>query len=396
MDIKRNFIIISLSPWDFELGSNIREIANQLSLNHKVLFVNIPMKRTELWQKEKKWAVERAKVIKSGKNSYSTINENLTIATTPIVFEPINRLKPDFLFDILNKINTKRYAKAIQTVADEHGFKEYYLINDNDIYSGCLLPNFVKAKLHIYYLRDYMRGMSYWSTHSSRIEPVLLKNYKLVLTNSTYLASYAHSINPASYYVGQGCEVDHFMNPTKNAEPEDLKAISGVKIGYIGALNAERLDIDLIKYIADKNPSYQIVLVGPEDEQFLNSALHSIKNIWFLGKKRPDELKDYMDYFDVCINPQKVNEVTIGNYPRKIDEYLATGKPVVASHTETMTPFESVTYLAKDFTEFSEMLTKAVSENSEERVQARKALAKEHTWENSVDLMIKYLDDYEK
>lgn len=43
-----------------------------------------------------------------------------------------------------------------------------------------------------------------------------------------------------------------------------------------------------------------------------------------------------MSHFDVCMNPQLVNEITIGNYPRKVDEYLALGKPVIATKTLTM------------------------------------------------------------
>ena len=48
------------------------------------------------------------------------------------------------------------------------------------------------------------------------------------------------------------------------------------------------------------------------------------------------------------LNPQLLNEVTIGNYPRKIDEYLAMGKPTVATKTEGMSVFADYTYLAED------------------------------------------------
>ena len=55
---------------------------------------------------------------------------------------------------------------------------------------------------------------------------------------------------------------------------------------------------------------------------------------------------------DVCINPQKVNPITDGNYPLKIDEYLAMGKPVVATRTHTMEDvFASHTHLASSIEE---------------------------------------------
>ncbi len=58
-----------------------------------------------------------------------------------------------------------------------------------------------------------------------------------------------------------------------------------------------------------------------------------MKNVYFLGVKKPAETVAYIHHFKICINPQLVNPLTIGNYPRKIDEYLASGKPVVATAT---------------------------------------------------------------
>ncbi|MFC7669776.1 glycosyltransferase [Hymenobacter humi] len=61
-----------------------------------------------------------------------------------------------------------------------------------------------------------------------------------------------------------------------------------------------------------------------------------------------------MSYFDVCTNPQAVNEVTIGNYPLKIDEYLAMGKPVVATATRAMDMFADYVYLPRNAQEWLE------------------------------------------
>ncbi|UXP32434.1 glycosyltransferase [Reichenbachiella agarivorans] len=389
---QKNFIIVSVTPWDFEYGSNVRDISQELSKNHRVLFVNIPMKRTELRSSKKKWTEDRKSVIQSKKNHYKKVNSNYHIVTTPVIFEPINRLKPSFLFDLLNKTNNKRYAKAIQQAAKDFDFEEYYLINDNDFYSGFYLPDYLIPIKSIYYLRDNFRAMNYWRTHSDRLEPRLITKYDLTLTNSVYLANYAAAFNTSAKYVGQGCDIDYFLQATKDVEkPEDMKSINGPTIGYIGALNSERLDIGLIKFLAEDNPTYQFVLVGPEDQNFKTSDLHQVNNVHFLGSKDFSLLNEYLQSFDVCINPQAINPITIGNYPRKIDEYLAVGKPVVASYTETMTPFETVTYLSKNKKEFSENIRKALAENDESKTKARIALASDHTWKNSVDLMLKYI-----
>ena len=385
-----NFLLISLSPWDFERGSNIRDIAEELSKNNKVVFVNIPMKRSELLQKKKKWVQKRNEVIKSKKNDIEQVNENLSLVTTPVVFEPINRLKPNWLFDYLNKINNKRYAKAIKSALTELGMQDFILINDNDFYSGQYLPGLLSPGKSVFYLRDYLRGMDYWKVHADRIEPKALANYDMVLSNSTYLAKYASEFNSTAHYVGQGCDVTFFLEGEKNvaARPKDLESLDGKLIGYVGALNSERLDIDLIAHLAKDQSGNQIVLVGPEDEGFKQSELHKLSNVHFLGSKDFSTLNDYLYNFDVCINPQKINPITIGNYPRKIDEYLAVGKPTVASYTDSMQPFNEVCYLAKDKEEFSKLTTKALTENDKKLIQDRKQLASDHTWENSVNMMI--------
>lgn len=82
-----------------------------------------------------------------------------------------------------------------------------------------------------------------------------------------------------------------------------------------------------------------------------------------------------------------VNYVTIGNYPRKIDEYLVLGKPVVAMRTIAMEIFENFVYLAENKEQFVKLIEKALEENNEKRVLERKAFADTHTWEKSVGLM---------
>ena len=145
-----------------------------------------------------------------------------------------------------------------------------------------------------------------------------------------------------------------------------------------------RLDLEVLEYIAENRPEWNLVLVGPEDDAFKASRLHQLSNVHFLGNKTADELPSYLGCFDVAINPQVINPVTIGNYPRKIDEYLVMGKPTVATRTEAMSVFADYTYLAKNMEEFIICIEKALEEDTEERRQQREMFAKQHTWENNV------------
>jgi glycosyltransferase involved in cell wall biosynthesis len=103
--------------------------------------------------------------------------------------------------------------------------------------------------------------------------------------------------------------------------------------------------------------------------------------------------------FDICINPQQVNQLTIGNYPRKADEYLAMGKPMVATSTDAMELFADYVFLCHSKEEYVQHIRR-ILENPELRnghiKQERQAFAKTHTWENSVDKLGIILSEFEK
>jgi glycosyltransferase involved in cell wall biosynthesis len=105
-------------------------------------------------------------------------------------------------------------------------------------------------------------------------------------------------------------------------------------------------------------------------------------------------LPDYVEAFDVCINPQLSNRITKGNYPLKIDEYLAMGKPVVATRTKAMKLFENYIYLADRPEDFTFLIEKALAEDNPEKQNQRIAFANSHTWENSMLELYKVMTKY--
>lgn len=257
------------------------------------------------------------------------------------------------------------------------------------MFKSFYLQEFLKPSTSIYYSRDFMLAVDYWKKHGERIEPELIRKSDLCVANSTYLSDYCKTYNPNSFYIGQGCELDIFTSDADFPPIREIAGLTGPKIGYVGALQSIRLDIELIGHIAKERPEWNIILVGPEDDVFKSSILHQIPNIHFLGSQKPEDLPAYIHAFDVCINPQLINQVTIGNYPRKIDEYLAMGKPVVATSTPAVAIFGNEVYMAADKHEFITSVEKGIKENTPEKSAQRIALAHSHTWENSVGELYK-------
>ncbi|MDP1726922.1 MAG: glycosyltransferase [Bacteroidota bacterium] len=381
----RDIIVVGLQPFDMAIGSNCINIAYEFSKQNRVLYVNYAFDRNSL-KREKHLpnVVKRIDMLKNKKENLVEIKKNLWNLYPDTLLESINWLPFTFLFRFFNFINNKRFAGQIKKAAKRLAFKDYLLFNDNDMFRSFHLKEMLNPVCSIYYIRDNMMSVRYWYKHGHIIEPKLFAKSDLVCANSTYLRDVALKYNANSFYVGQGCDVSAF-NPDKITDiPDDIKTISKPVIGYIGALYTLRLNIEIISTIAKLRPQWQIVLIGPEDEGFRNSDIHQLPNVHFLGSKSAEMLPQYLAAFDVAINPQMLNEVTIGNYPRKIDEYLAMGKPTVATETIAMNIFKEHTYLAKNKDEYVPLIEKALIENTHEKQQERIIFAQSHTWENSV------------
>lgn len=389
---KQDIIIIGQQPWDTEIGSNCKNIALEFSKTNRVLYINSPLDRiTLLKSKNDSRTQKRLNVIKGRENGLVKIQDNLWNLYPDCIVESINWLSLDFLYDFFNKRNGQKLSKSIKRALLELKFENVILFNDNEMFKAFYLGELLSPDLSIYYSRDYMLGVDYWKKHGTRLEPLLIAKNNICFANSIYLTEYCRHYNKNSFYVGQGCDIEDFKNSSNFKRPVDLPTGKTI-IGYVGALNSIRLDLEIIEHIAIKFPEYLIVLVGPEDEVFLSSTLHEIDNIVFLGQKEVKQLAEYINTFDICINPQLVNPVTIGNYPRKIDEYLALGKPTIATATKTMEAFKDYVYLAQDKEDYIKFIQYALANNSDKLESERKDFAYTHTWKNSVDEMRKQIE----
>lgn len=389
LQFDNDFVIIGQQPWDTEIGSNCKDIALELSKTNRVLYVNSPLDRITLYRNRTDPKVKkRLDVIKRRESGLVEVSHNLWTYYPDCIVESINWLNSSLLFDVINKRNNLKFSASIRKALTKLGFNNFILFNDNEIFKGFYLKEHLKPSLSIYYSRDYMIGVDYWKKHGVRLEAKLIGKSDLCFANSEYLADYCKQFNRNSYNVGQGCDVDDFV-ATAGQTIEELNSLNGKKIGYVGSLNSERLDIQVIIAIAKHYTECYIILVGPEDEKFSQSELHQLENVIFTGQKPVGNLPLYINSFDVCINPQVLNQITIGNYPRKIDEYLACGKAVVATKTKTMEFFKDYVYLADKPEDYILMINSAMENDSESLKNARISFALQHTWQASIKSMAK-------
>ena len=112
-------------------------------------------------------------------------------------------------------------------------------------------------------------------------------------------------------------------------DPTDQQAIGQPRIGYSGVID-ERLDLSLIDQLAQRQPDWQFIFLGPV-VKINPDNLPRRPNLHYLGMKAYDDLPAYFSHWWAAIMPFAINEATRFISPTKTPEYLAAGLPVVST-----------------------------------------------------------------
>lgn len=390
----RDFIITGLQSWDIPIGSNAIDIAKEIAVGNRVLYVNSPLDMMTIFRnKPTPETKQRLDVYRKRKTPLRKISDSLWVLDFPFWVWSVNGMPDGSLFDFFNKLNNKKIFKYVSKVAKDLNFKDPIHFIDNDIYRSFYSKEFLKPALSVYYRRDNLQAIDFWKKHAPQLEPMLIGKSDLIVANSPQLAAFARKFNSHSYDVGQGVDLSAYDLSLKFKEPAEFAAIPKPRIGYIGDITSLRLDADLIYELAKSKPEYSFVMIGRVDKLFASHAMNQLSNVYFLGSVAKNVVPTYMSALQVCLNPQLLNELTIGNYPRKVDEYLALGKPVIATKTDTMELFREHSYLCSSVADYQEAVEKALQEDNEEKARQRIDFAVSHSWKNNVDSILKHIQE---
>lgn len=177
-------------------------------------------------------------------------------------------------------------------------------------------------------------------------------------------------------------DLEHFTPEHRYPVPRDLAPFMNKPIvGYVGKPSRSRLDTRLLLDLARVRLDLNFVLVGPtnitqEDED----AIASQDNLHFLGLRPYDVLPAYVAHFDVCMIPHKVTDVTAFLNPIKVYEYLAMGKPVVATPIAGLDEVQSEIVFARNVKEFDATLSALLQAPTTLDMERRRQAVSNFTW----------------
>lgn len=214
-----------------------------------------------------------------------------------------------------------------------------------------------------------------------------------VISTATALKNKIESNGKTAALITNGVDYEHFQY-RELPIPEDLRSIREsykTVICYYGAL-AKWFDYDLVKKIA-ANKEYAVVLIGQDyDRTYKKSNIDEHDNVFFLGRKKYEELPAYGCNVDICIIPFLINDITEATSPVKLFEYMAMGKPIVTTALPECKKYRSV-YCSETHEEFLSNLEKAVACEDDEaykKVELEEAL--DNTWCSKAKHMITHVN----
>ena len=238
----------------------------------------------------------------------------------------------------------------------------------------------IKHKLVVYHCSDEHKAIPGFPTGFANLEQELLKETDVVIATSETLRDSKARVHPSVWAIPNGADYDHFSRTQlpETLMADDIRAIRHPIVGYIGSV-FRWLDLDLIGYLSRQRPMWQFVFIGPVQVDV--SDLASRPNVHFLGPRPYQTLPTYLKAFDVAIVPFIVDEVTLKASPIKFYEYLASGKPIVATRLPDFEPFAELVELTNDHDGFLAGLERAMTTDNPRAVRGRMAEARKHSWQ---------------
>ncbi len=185
-----------------------------------------------------------------------------------------------------------------------------------------------------------------------------------------------------------GVDFTHFNQVAMStlAIPADIANISGPIIGFWGLIE-NRIDLDLVAYLAKRQPEWSLVLIGYVENK--DNPCTGLENVYFLGQKKFSELPGYAKAFDVAMLPYRMDEFFYNCNPLKLREYLATGKPVVSLRNPEVEKYQDIVSIADDYADFAEKIAGCLLNDSIELAEHRVTRMRAESWDQRVEEIMK-------
>ncbi len=292
--------------------------------------------------------------------------------------------QPVIYEDLLSDSTRERLVAAVGQLTAAGGLSNLVALVNLPFWRP--LAEALPGALVVYDCMDHHAGFSSNSPAMLQEEERLLKSADLVITTSARLSGIVGQ-SAANVLIRNAAEIERFSTaPERLAYPSERPVA-----GYLGAI-ADWFDMDLVIAAAERFQDWDFVLVG--DTAFCDlSKAKKISNIKLIGEVPYADAANWVHSFDVALIPFQLTELTLCTSPVKVYEYLAAGKPVVATALPELQLMGDWVQVAENADQFTQHLGAAMMESDDRQRAAQRAeWARQHDWKARVDQLEKAIE----
>ncbi len=375
-----DIVLLASAPWQIDGKVNCHQLALRLMQDNRVLFVESSgLRRPDLAHPSDRRKVLRRLASWAGQLCRGPKRMGETLS----VLSPLTWPNP-----AREALNGRMLSWQINQAIRRLRFRSPIVWSFLPTAAG-VLPH-IASSLRVYHcVDDYAGNPGVDAQQILAAEVKLIGLCDLVFATSRPLESRLSAMHPRVCCIPNGAEVRRFF--TSAAPPADLLGIPRPRIVYVGNLAGYKLDIPLLRAVAEKRPEWSFVLIGPEgvgDPSTDQTALKQLPNVHAIGPRQYDDIPNYLAAMDVCMIPFARNRVTESSLPLKTCEYLAADKPVVATPLRALREEHALASVIR-FADTPEQFVDAIAAELNELSQAnridRRKVALQYDWSHIYD-----------
>lgn len=383
----RDIVCMSFVTWDDHWSTSQQQMS-RLARHNRIFFVDQPISPASYFTGiRRRDAVARQ--FRRWRQGYREVAKNVYAGSPPPIL-PLRNLK------VVNLINAMILRRWLARQVRQLRLRDAIYWNFQPTLPG--LGEAVAPSLSVYHCVDDFSGVPHWWNMSASVrarEAAACREADVVICTGRMLVEERRRFNPNIHFVPEGADVELFSTALDEATPvpEDIARLRGKIVGYAGVVDF-RLDTALLAYMAEQQPDWSFAIVGPVkgDVQGLE-RLQALRNVHFFGNRPITALPAYLKAMDAGLIPYVLNDFTHHIFPLKLYEYMAAGKPIVATDMEEMRAYDGRGLtIARSNDSFLEAVRSAIANDSPELAAGRSRAATSESWDHRVEQVSSILE----
>lgn len=231
----------------------------------------------------------------------------------------------------------------------------------------------------IYYARDDWLSsparQRYWPAYQAAYQRIRDSGRAVAAVSAEIIDRIAPS--GPHLVVPNGIEAAEWLGPQPEA-PAWFDRIPSPRASYLGTLDS-RLDIAGLAMLSDARPDLHIVLIGPVPDDSDIRDLRARPNVHLRGEVRRREVVAVLRNTELTLLAHRRTPLTEAMSPLKVYEYLAAGRPVLATDLMPVRGLGDRVLLADSVSDFVDLVDPALALGVQDE-PSRRRYVHENTW----------------